>query len=240
MRRRTYYHEPDRTATFELPVIMTLVRHAQGNMLFDTGCHPDVLADPLARWGAAAEAATPIFTAADTLPAQLALAGLEAADIDLIVCSHLHMDHCGCNALFPRATVMANAAEVAAARAGTPNEGYCAIDWDTGQEIKTFAAAHDLFGDGRVTLLPMPGHTPGMTVAHVALDSGAAFLIASDAVPVRNALDTRFIPKNSWDPELTARSLDTIACFEGDGATIICGHDDAQWRTLRTGAAHYA
>ena len=240
MQRRTYFHEPDRNATFELPVICTLVRHAQGNLLFDTGCHPSVIEDAEARWGEPARRVVPIFDAAQALPAQLALAGLEAGDIDIVVCSHLHMDHCGCNALFTRATVLAHAAEVAAARAGTPELGYYAADWDLGRPIETFEAPHDVFGDGRVMLLPMPGHTPGMTVAHVALDRDGVFLLASDAVPVRNTLDARFIPKNSWDMDLTANALDTIACFEDDGATVICGHDEAQWQGLRKGAASYA
>ena len=240
MRRRTYFHEPDRTATFELPVICALLRHPQGNLLFDTGCHPAVVDDPQGRWGEPARSIVPIFDAAHALPAQLALAGLGLGDIDIVVCSHLHMDHCGCNALFPRATVLAHASELAAAIAGTPEQGYYAEDWDTGRPIETFAAARDVFGDGRMMLLPMPGHTPGMTVAQVALDRDGVFLLASDAVPVRSTLDTRFIPKNSWDVDLTANALDAIACFEADGATVICGHDDAQWRTLRKGAAFYA
>ena len=53
MNKRTYYPDAERGEMFELPVACVLLRHAQGNVLFDTGCHPDVVADPecdLGRW----------------------------------------------------------------------------------------------------------------------------------------------------------------------------------------------
>ena len=37
---------------------------------------------------------------------------------------------------------------------------------------------------GRIVLLPVPGHTPGMTAALVGLDESGEFLLASDAVAV--------------------------------------------------------
>ena len=40
MRRNVYLPTADRSETFELPVPSVLLRHPQGNVLFDTGCHP--------------------------------------------------------------------------------------------------------------------------------------------------------------------------------------------------------
>ena len=46
----------------ELPVsLRVLLRHPQGNVLFDTGCHPSVPDDPAARWGGLAKIMTPIM-----------------------------------------------------------------------------------------------------------------------------------------------------------------------------------
>jgi glyoxylase-like metal-dependent hydrolase (beta-lactamase superfamily II) len=39
------------------------------------------------------------------LLAALRRQGLEAADIDIVINTHLHVDHCGNNAVFPRATI---------------------------------------------------------------------------------------------------------------------------------------
>ena len=241
MRRRTYYPGADREAEFELPVSCTLLRHAQGNMLFDTGCHPQVLDDPAARWGDLAARMVPVFTAAETLPASLARLGLAPADIDGVICSHLHTDHCGCNALFPHATVIVHAAELAVARAeADTGTGYYAADFETGQKFTTIDTAHDVFGDGALTLLPMPGHTPGMIVAHVVLPNDGAFLLASDAVPVAVNLAERFAPRNSWNIDLTLTAFDEIARLQTDGARVIFGHDDAQWQQLRKGADSYS
>ena len=40
MRKSVYFPDADRSETIELPVSCVLLRHPQGNVLFDTGCHP--------------------------------------------------------------------------------------------------------------------------------------------------------------------------------------------------------
>lgn len=50
MKNRIYVPDADRDETIELPVSAYLFRHASGNVLFDTGCHPSVETDAEARW----------------------------------------------------------------------------------------------------------------------------------------------------------------------------------------------
>jgi N-acyl homoserine lactone hydrolase len=241
MRRGIYYRGAAREEMLELPVSCTILKHQQGLVLFDTGCHPSVVTNAEARWGSLARFMTPIFGEQDTLIGQLPLAGVTPDDIDVVVCSHLHPDHCGCNAFFPKATVMAQASEVAAARVeNAAAQGYLAVEWENAPRLEELDGARDLFGDGRITLLPMPGHTPGMMVAHVVLDRDGAFVLASDAVAVTAHLDERYAPKNTWNVDLAMASIDAIARLRLDGATVICGHDAAQWDSLRTGAEFYA
>ena len=52
MRRAVFIPDADRSEMIDLPVSCVLLRHPQVNVLFDTGCHPDVATDPQARWGA--------------------------------------------------------------------------------------------------------------------------------------------------------------------------------------------
>src|SRR6201996_5270700 len=107
MRARASYPRAERGETFDLPVSCALFRHVQGNALFDTGCHPDAATKAVERWGEAhAGYSVPIFAAEDAVVSQLRHAGLGADDIDLVICSHLHYDHCGCNAFFPKATLV--------------------------------------------------------------------------------------------------------------------------------------
>jgi N-acyl homoserine lactone hydrolase len=47
------------------------------------------------------------------------------------------------------------------------------------------------------------------------------------------------VPKNTWDPALYLASLDDIARHADDGATVLFGHDNAQWQSVRRGALYY-
>jgi N-acyl homoserine lactone hydrolase len=240
MRKSIYLPDADRSETIELPVSSILLRDARGNVLFDTGCHPSVVEDAPARWGGLAKLVVPIMGPDDNVIAGLAALGLEPGDIDVVVCSHLHPDHCGCNAFFTRATVMVHARELEAARqANAPAWGYVAADWDNPIPIEPITGERDLYGDGRIVLIPLPGHTPGSIAALVALERTGPVLLASDTVSLRATLDTGILPKNTWNADALTKSLDEVRRIEASGATVICGHDAAQWATLRKGADAY-
>ena len=53
LKKSVYFKDADRSETFEAPVSSALIRHKQGNVLFDTGCHPSVPENPARRWGEA-------------------------------------------------------------------------------------------------------------------------------------------------------------------------------------------
>lgn len=236
MRRRTYFPDAPRDETIELPVASFLMRHRQANALFDTGCHPSALQDPAARWRGLAKIMTPICDPSDNLLASLRSIGVVPEDVDVVICSHLHPDHCGCNAFFVRATVVCHARELQAARAaGAEEVGYLAGEWDHPQTFDVVDGTRDLFGDGKVVIVPLPGHTPGSIGALVNLERSGAFLLASDAVSVRATLDRDLVPRNTWNADLLQQSFAEIRRIEAGGATVICGHDEAQWQEIAAG-----
>ena len=47
------------------------------------------------------------------------------------------------------------------------------------------------------------------------------------------------MPRNTWNADALAKSLAEIKRIEARGATVLCGHDDRQWQTLRKGADAY-
>jgi N-acyl homoserine lactone hydrolase len=240
MKKSIYLPEADRSDTLELPVSSILLRHRGANVLFDTGCHPSVVEDAQARWGAMAKAIVPIMGFGDHVIAGLKLIGLSPDDIDIVINSHLHPDHCGCNAFFRRATVMVHARELEAAKAGNAAAaGYLSAEWDHPMPLDPFAGERDVFGDARLVLVPLPGHTPGSTGALVGLDRSGSFLLASDAVSLRASLDRDIVPRNTWNQDLFLASLAEIRRIEKAGATVICGHDAAQWEALRKGGHAY-
>ena len=240
MRKTTYIPDADRSDMIELPVISALLRHQQGNVLFDTGCHPTVAEDPASRWHGMEKFMTPIMPKGENVLTGLKAVGVEADDIDVVICSHLHPDHCGCNAFFKRATVMVHAREIAAARApDAVKMGFLAGEWDVGLPFDQLNGERDVFGDGKIVLMPLPGHTRGSIGALVALERDGQFLLASDTVSLRATLDRDVPPRNTWNADALSKSWGEIRRIGAGGATIICGHDDAQWQTLRKGADAY-
>ena len=240
MKKSIYVSGADRAETIDLPVSSALIRHKQGNVLFDTGCHPSVVDDAEGRWGPLAKVMKPLMNADETLLPSLACTGLGADDIDIVVNSHFHPDHCGCNQLFRKATILAHAKEIDAASApGAEAAGYLKADWDYGQPIESVNGEKDLFGDSSVVLVPLSGHTPGMIGALVTLDRDGKFLLASDSVSLRQHLDTDTAPRNTWNVEQQLKTYEEVRRIEKRGATVICGHDDRQWQSLRKGNEGY-
>ena len=240
VRRAIYQPDARRDETIEAPVSSILLRHRQGNVLFDTGCHPDAAEHGEARWGSIAKVVTPIMRPGDNVINALVEVGLACDDVDVVLCSHLHFDHCGCNTFFKRATVIMHAKELAAARApDAVAAGYIAAEWERPEPPETIQSERDLFDDGRIVLIHLPGHTPGSIGALVALEKSGTFLLASDTVSLRSTLDTGVIPRNTWNAGELVKSLAEVRRIEAQGATVVCGHDDAQWTSLRKGADAY-
>ena len=166
--------------------------------------------------------------------------GLAPEDIDVVINSHLHPDHCGCNEFFRKATFLVSGEEIGAARATNSEAmGYIAADWDHPMPIDEVAGQRDVFGDGRIVLLPLPGHTPGSMGALTQLERSGTFLLAGDTVSLRETLDTGIVPRNTWNGDVLTKSLAEIRKIEASGATIICSHDLEQWNKLRKGAEFY-
>lgn len=240
MRKSVYLPEAERNEMIDLPVSCVLLRHAQGNVLFDTGCHPSTVDDAAARWGAMAKAMMPIGGPEDNVVSQLATVGLVPDDIDVVVNSHFHSDHCGCNEFFKRATIFCHYKELEAAQGPDAlQKGYISADWRHPMPIVAIESERDLLGDGRVLLLPLPGHTPGTLGALVTLSKEGSFLLAADAIALRENLQREIMPRNTWDADMAANSLHEIKRIEKSGATVIFGHDPVQWEELYKGGEAY-
>jgi glyoxylase-like metal-dependent hydrolase (beta-lactamase superfamily II) len=60
------------------------------------------------------------------------------------------------------------------------------VDFE-GPPVGPFAGSHDLAGDGRLVLVPTPGHTPGH-LALIARDADHGFLLGGDLAHSSEAL----------------------------------------------------
>jgi glyoxylase-like metal-dependent hydrolase (beta-lactamase superfamily II) len=217
-----------------VPVPVYLIEHPKGRVLFDTGLHPDCRNDPEGRLGPRLAGLFRIgFRPGEEVSARLEAIGRDPAQIDLVINSHFHFDHCGGNALVPNATMLVQRREwdagmdpeVAAKR------GFNPCDFDLGHKLRLIDGEHDVFGDGSVTCLPTHGHTPGHQSLRIRGEGGDV-VIAADACYFCRTLRERHLPRYVADRDGMLAALDRLEALERGGARIFFGHDPEFWRTV--------
>ncbi len=216
----------------ELPVPAWLIRHDAGTVLFDTGMHPD-LTGP----GEFSDTVALFFDvglgAEDLVDARLRKAHVDPADVDLVVLSHLHFDHTGGLGLVPDARVVVQRDEW---EAGADDEVAAAnsfrqAEYRLGHDVVLAEGEHDLFGDGLVTCIPTPGHTPGHQSLRVRL-AEREVVLAADCAYFTVTIDGGPLPPIGHDHELQVESLDRLRAMRAGGATVIPGHDKVAFDAL--------
>jgi len=225
-----------------IPIPSFLIKHPKGNVLFDTGLERTLQSHDHATVRTAlatmADYATVQYVAGDEVSARLHSAGFDPARIDYLINSHLHLDHCGGNALIPNARWIIQKREWQAAmtpETQTANH-YTQRHYDLGHDRREIDGEHDLFGDGSVVCIPTYGHTPGHQSLKIRLDDGDVVL-TSDACYMRKSLEKMRLPIPAVvsDPEQMLSTFRRFKAFRDSGAKLIFGHDPDQWKALNSG-----
>lgn len=231
------------------PVYGVLVDHADGLFLFDSGfdkAHVDALLPGNAQQ-----------TDAQTLQAQLAMAGFGADQVSHVVNSHYHVDHVGGNKLCRHATTVCHACELEAAANPEPFEemGYSDMSFAPGLRgcADPLGYADDVYtpkfetvrGDQElakgVRLIETPGHTDGHYSLLVSLADRRPMLFTSDACYTPRSMAERRIASAHVDVRQSYRSLDRLEeVAREEDAELFFGHDPDGWRTWRPAPAFYS
>ena len=99
---------------------------------------------------------------------------------------------------------------------------------------------HDVFGDGSVTLLSTPGHTPGHQSLLVKLPHTGAVVLSGDAVHFKSNWDNRGVPSINFNKEQTLASMQKISeTLTKEKAQLWINHDKAQRDGLRMSPEFY-
>jgi glyoxylase-like metal-dependent hydrolase (beta-lactamase superfamily II) len=209
-----------------------LLKHAQGWLLWDTGVPDAIAAMPDGQKPADPKATH--WYRPKTLLSQLEALGVKPSDITFVAVSHTHGDHIGNVELFPQAMLLVQKAE---------------YDWPGANNAPRFNPAHpvtkldgdkDVFGDGSVTILSTPGHTPGHQSLLVKLPKTGALVLSGDAVHFQANWDNRVVPSLNVDPEQTKASMERIAgILAQEQATLWINHDKAQRDRVKMAPAFY-
>ena len=217
----TYAYEP---GPKEITDSCYLVRHGDRYMLWDTGI-------PAALAGQSTDAGFAKLSLGKTLVQQLAEIGVEPEQIETIGVSHWHFDHVGQAQHFPEARLLIGKGDAEALR-GTPppdEDSVKALEhWLKGPgKLESVAADHDVFGDGRVMMLKMPGHTPGHSALLVRLASGPV-LLSGDQYHFTEAVKNRGVPSFNTNRADTLASHDRFDRIAANlKANVVIQHEPA-------------
>jgi len=164
-----------------LVVSCYLIRHGESYMLWDTGLAKSDLGKPLVRNTTESEALS------ISIVDQLAKVGVRPQQVSLIGISHYHFDHTGQAADFPQAKLLMGKADLAMLRqpARAARAKPLAPWIDGGAPVEEVEGDKDVFGDGSVVMLDLPGHTPGHHGLLVKLDGVGTVLLSGDVAHFR-------------------------------------------------------
>jgi len=168
--------------------------------------------------------------------------GVEVEDVPMVINTHLHWDHCGNNVLFVNAEFIVQQSElhfaidpIRQARLAYENTAEMLPPW--APVLNRFRTVRGDVGlTAEISLVTLPGHSPGSQGVLVDTDAGR-FLLAGDCVDsyANWAGDDRLphIPGGVFiDMVDYMESFDKIEGLERQGVQIIPSHDQ---RVLDTG-----
>ena len=193
-----------------------LIRHGDQQMIWDTGFPAETKDKPMVREG---------FTARmdRTLAEQLRELGVAPEDVDVVGISHMHSDHLGQAAQFTNARLVIGKQdfEMVGKEPDDTLKG-----WRAGGKSPTLATGDvDIFGDGSVVALHLPGHTPDHLALLVNLKSGPV-LLTGDLYHTTISREKRSMPGFNTSREQTLASMDKFeALAKKLGAKVVIQHE---------------
>jgi len=208
------------------------------HVLIDTGMHPKHIEDPeyTFRGTDTGKVLIPVMRREDSLIRRLAELDLSPQDVEYVINTHLHFDHCGNNELFKDATIFVQRQHYNAAKEhpNFPNE-YFDIP---GLKYELIDGEPEIF-PGVQTILT-PGHAPWHQSLLVSLKTDGYVLLCSDAIYCQDNID-----HDTWggqmEPEAAKASATRLLQIADEkDAFMVFGHDPDQWRTLRHAPAYYS
>ena len=239
----------------KIPINAFLIHHRDGLVLFDAGIDPAITTDPnyisqaigrvlmdrIFKWHLSEE---------DALRHQFLKAGVSADQIRKVVFSHLHFDHVGGIADVPNAELLVGEREWAQLSEPHPEREWILREhielpesnWRPVSFQKTddpmlsrFGGTFDVMGDGSLTLLPTPGHTPGSLSMLVRSTDGPPVLLIGDLAYTAQAILDDQVP-GTGDAKVLRQSYEKVRQLKEDmpELLIVPSHDEQAMRDLNS------
>jgi len=161
---------------------------------------------------------------------QLAQMKLTPDQIKYIGISHYHGDHIGQVGSFSKSTLLIGKRDWDVLTSATPNpmaNPAPFASWISGGgKLEAVPQDKDVFGDGTVVMLNMPGHTPGHHALLVRLKDTGPVLLSGDLAHFHENYDSDGVPNFNTDRSESLASIDRFKKIAANlKATVIIQHD---------------
>jgi N-acyl homoserine lactone hydrolase len=173
--------------------------------------------------------------------------GLKPVDIGRVAISHTHGDHMGNVGLFPNSTIVMQQAEYSWIHSPNgPNDNVNQLMalarklLGAPKNLQLIDGDTDVFGDGSVTLVFTPGHTPGHQSLLAHLKTSGFIMLSGDVVHLEGNFEKNIVPSLNTDKADSIASMkkvkQLIAAYK---AKFFINHDKGQTDKLKLLPAFY-
>lgn len=216
----------------DFPVLIFLIEGNGRKILMDTGS-----GDPALESMHISNHGPGIERKPEEAPDQaLKSVGVDPSEIDTVIISHLHWDHCYNNHLFPQADFYVQKKELIDAVCPLPKFKVTYETFYTGvvppwarQATKWKIIEGDYELCEGIRLVTLPGHSHGLQGALIDTEKGQ-YLLPSDAVPIQDCIanireGVYGLSSLCADVEAFYASFERMRKMTEDGVTILPSHD---------------
>jgi N-acyl homoserine lactone hydrolase len=237
-RRRLLHTILDRELTEPLPIYAFAIEHPEGVIVVDTG-ESARASQPgyFPRWHPGIRAFREWVEPEDEIGPQLERLGIRPGDVRRVVMTHLHTDHAGGLHHFPDTEILVTRTELEFAsglrgrlRGYVANKHWPA--WfdptvlDLGSEpFGPFSQSLRLTAAGDVTLVPVPGHTPGQ-IGVLVEDGDHTIFLAGDSSYTQDLMLRAKVDGVGADEEAEQLTHERIRAYAAEHPTVyLVAHD---------------
>ena len=230
-----------------LPVSAYLIECSHGKILFDCGWHRDM--SPNGTFDRAAQMKSlgsfPLYKTnqgllpqGEAIDEQLAALGIQPSDLDMVLLSHLDCDHAnGLKLVSDAKRILVSKDEISFAGNGSlMNKIRYNKDWWNETKLEGFdwngtdgpvQKSYDVFGDGSLVMVNIPGHCKGLCALKITNREGKYVLLFADGGYARKSWEEQITSGIADDKEQQKKSLAWIReqSLNKDCVESLANHD---------------
>ena len=174
---------------------------------------------------------------AETITESLQKIGLKPWNISHIAVSNMNFDNIGQANTFKQAKLYMGEADYDFLfnQILTPKGYYPEFidEWADGKNVVLVNEKTDVFGDGRVVLIPTPGYTKGHISLLVNIEKSGSYLLAGDLWHMQQNYDLGLVSDFAKDMNKTRATMERVKNWaEKNNVKVIIQHDSNHFREL--------